>query len=215
MSLSTGDIGPPCGVPSSVEMIAPSTIAPALSHFPISLRIAESAIRWATAEDRDFARGLDERHHAIVRNVRPDEITARREAGGTFRPARPDHKRSTRTWPAKQVSKRESTASLSASPAEPLFWTSDRYRSPRKRVLVPQRSTACPMCSARALRPSSDFYRWFSIRLVRSAPSVSCWPVHGKSIPGTAIELLRVQYKMSSIVKSGGAPPKNITGRKS
>src|ERR1700682_3734412 len=48
MLLSTGDIGPPCGVPSSVEMSAASTIAPALSHFPISLRIAGSAIRWAT-----------------------------------------------------------------------------------------------------------------------------------------------------------------------
>jgi hypothetical protein len=48
------------------------------------------------AEDRDFARGLDERHHAIVRNVRPDEITVRREPGGIFRPP-PNHKRSTRT----------------------------------------------------------------------------------------------------------------------
>src|SRR5258708_8086661 len=44
----TDDSGPTCGVPSSVEMSVPSTIAPALSHFPISLRIAGSAIRWAT-----------------------------------------------------------------------------------------------------------------------------------------------------------------------
>src|SRR5207245_1754212 len=43
----------------------------------------------ALAEDRDFARGLDEPHHAIVRNVRPDEVAARREPGRTFSPARP------------------------------------------------------------------------------------------------------------------------------
>src|SRR5471030_752227 len=42
----------------------------------------------ALAEDRDFTGGFDEPHHAIVRNVRPDEIAARREPGRTFRPAR-------------------------------------------------------------------------------------------------------------------------------
>src|SRR5450631_1359957 len=43
----------------------------------------------ALAENRDFAGGLDEPHHAIVRNVRPDEIAPRREPGRTFSPARP------------------------------------------------------------------------------------------------------------------------------
>ena len=42
----------------------------------------------ALAEHRDFAGGLDEPHHAIVRNVGPDEIAARREPGRPFRPAR-------------------------------------------------------------------------------------------------------------------------------
>src|ERR1700709_1550066 len=41
------------------------------------------------AEDRAFARGFDKPHHAIVRDVRPDEIAARREPGRTFGPARP------------------------------------------------------------------------------------------------------------------------------
>ncbi len=40
------------------------------------------------AEDRDVARRLDEPHHAIVRNVRPDEIAARGEPGRAFGPTR-------------------------------------------------------------------------------------------------------------------------------
>src|SRR5947207_9413265 len=42
----------------------------------------------ALTEDRTLARGFDEPHHAIVRNVRPDEIAACREPGRTFSPAR-------------------------------------------------------------------------------------------------------------------------------
>src|SRR5437588_55675 len=42
----------------------------------------------ALTEDRHLARGFDEPHHAIVRNVRPDEIAACREPGRTFSPPR-------------------------------------------------------------------------------------------------------------------------------
>src|SRR5438270_6710665 len=42
----------------------------------------------ALTEDRDFARRFDEPHHAIVRNVRPDEVAACREPSRTFSPAR-------------------------------------------------------------------------------------------------------------------------------
>src|SRR5450631_2287797 len=57
---------------------------PALIVDGIAIRIVG-----AFAEDRDLTRGFDEPHHAIVRNVRPDEIAARREPGRTFSPARP------------------------------------------------------------------------------------------------------------------------------
>src|SRR6476659_3120154 len=42
----------------------------------------------AFADHRDFARGFDEPHHAIVRNVRPDEIAARGEPSRTLSPTR-------------------------------------------------------------------------------------------------------------------------------
>src|SRR5258708_3743128 len=47
---------------------------PALIVDGIAVRIVG-----ALAKDRDFARGFDQPHHAIVRNVRPDEIASRRE----------------------------------------------------------------------------------------------------------------------------------------
>jgi hypothetical protein len=43
--LNTGEIEPPCGVPSSAYVTTPSCIAPALSHFPIRPRIPGSAMR--------------------------------------------------------------------------------------------------------------------------------------------------------------------------
>ena len=42
------EIGPPCGVPSSARITTPLSIAPALSHFPIRLRIAGSTMRSLT-----------------------------------------------------------------------------------------------------------------------------------------------------------------------
>jgi hypothetical protein len=57
---------------------------PALIVDGIAVRIVRGL-----AEDRDFTGGFDEPHHAIVRNVRPDQIAARREPGRTFSPARP------------------------------------------------------------------------------------------------------------------------------
>jgi len=56
---------------------------PALVVDGVAVRIVR-----ALAEDRDVARRFDEPHHAIVRNIRPDEIAAGGEPGRAFSPAR-------------------------------------------------------------------------------------------------------------------------------
>ncbi len=79
------------------------------------------------AEHRDFARRLDEPHHAVVGNVGPDEIAPGREPGRALRPAAPVHSRSTLTWPAKQASNRLSTTTMSVPSTWPWYMAPSRF----------------------------------------------------------------------------------------
>ena len=149
------------------------------------------------AEDRDFARGFDKPHHAIVRNVRPDEIAARREPGRTFSPARPRPQAldAHMTREASLEARIENddvrsldltiphpnTCPLWITLAAPVPGSRLNADNPENGVLIPRRSTTYPPRVPRGFAMSAmlqlldfDFHRCFFIRLVRTAPCMAC-----------------------------------------